>query len=67
MNSTGSQPSRNDLWKKCFHYFSFKREEFLRHYHKRSNVESTFSMVKAKFGDARAEQDGRCDAERDSV
>jgi transposase len=22
------------------------------HYHKRSNVESTFSMIKAKFGDA---------------
>jgi transposase len=25
---------------------------FLAHYHKRSNVESTVSMVKAKFGDA---------------
>jgi hypothetical protein len=24
----------------------------LNHYHKRSNVESTFSMVKRKFGDA---------------
>ncbi len=27
------------------------KEEFLQHYHKRSNVESTFSMIKAKFGD----------------
>jgi transposase len=36
---------------KMFHYFQFKREEFLQHYHKRSNVESTFSMVKRKFGD----------------
>jgi transposase len=27
-------------------------KEFLQHYHKRSNVESTFSMIKAKFGDA---------------
>lgn len=26
--------------------------EFLAHYHKRSNVESTFSMIKVKFGDA---------------
>jgi len=34
-----------------FHYFQFRRDEFLAHYHKRSNVESTFSMIKAKFGD----------------
>ena len=24
----------------------------IRHYHKRSNVETAFSMIKAKFGDA---------------
>ena len=35
-----------------FHYFSFNRQEFLGHYHKRSNVESTFSAIKRKFGDA---------------
>ena len=34
-----------------FHYFAFRREEFLAHYHKRSNIESTFSMIKGKFGD----------------
>jgi transposase len=39
------------MWEKMFHFFSFKREEFLGHYHKRSNVESTFSMIKAKFRD----------------
>jgi transposase len=39
------------LWGKLFHYFSLNREEFDRQYHKRSNIESTFSMVKAKFGD----------------
>jgi transposase len=39
------------LWEKMFHFFQFQREQFLAHYHKRSNVESTFSMVKAKFGD----------------
>ena len=27
------------------------RDEFLAHYHLRSNVESTFSMIKAKFGE----------------
>ncbi len=40
------------LWAKMFHYFSFRREDFLGHYHKRSNVESTFAMMKAKFGDS---------------
>ncbi len=39
------------LWAKMFHYFQFRRDEFLGHYHKRSNVESTFSMIKAKFRD----------------
>jgi transposase len=39
------------LWERMFHYYSFNREAFLKHYHQRSNVESTFSMVKAKFRD----------------
>jgi len=39
-------------WAKMFHYFQFRREEFLQHYHKRSNVESAFSMMKRKFGDS---------------
>jgi transposase len=39
------------MWAKMFHFFSFKRDEFMTHYHKRSNVESTFSMIKAKTGD----------------
>jgi hypothetical protein len=39
------------LWQRMFHYYNFNREQFLQHYHKRSNVESTFSMIKAKFRD----------------
>jgi transposase len=39
------------LWAKCFHYFQFKQDEFMARYHQRSNVESTFSMLKRKFGD----------------
>jgi transposase len=39
------------LWEKMYHHFSLHREDFLVHYHKRSNVESTFSMIKAKFRD----------------
>jgi transposase len=31
-------------------YFDLKAEEFLRHYHRRSNVESPFGAMKAKFG-----------------
>lgn len=38
------------LYRKMFHYYRMNREEFMTNYHKRSNVESTFSMVKAKFG-----------------
>ena len=36
---------------RMFHLYNFNRDEYLSHYHKRSNVESTFSMIKAKFGD----------------
>ena len=40
------------LWKNMYHFFAYNTERFMAHYHKRSNVESTFSMIKAKFGDA---------------
>ena len=39
------------LWTKMYHYFMFNRDSFMTHYHKRSNVETTFSMIKAKFGE----------------
>jgi transposase len=39
-------------WERMYHYFQFRRSDFLQHYHKRSNVESTFSMMKRKFGDS---------------
>ncbi len=48
-NTTGAS---GGLFGKMFHYFTYKREEYLAHYHQRSNVESTFSAVKRKFGDA---------------
>ena len=52
VNSTGHQGhhKRDPLWEQMYHYFHLRREEFLVRYHKRSNVESTFSMIKAKFG-----------------
>ncbi len=48
-SSTGAA---GGLFEKMFHYFNFKRDEYLAHYHKRSNVESTFSAIKRKFGDS---------------
>lgn len=38
------------LWRRMWAYYQFQRDEFLEHYHKRSNVESTNSMIKGKFG-----------------
>jgi transposase len=40
------------LWNRMFHFFNLNRDEFLQHYHKRSNVESVFSAIKRKFGDS---------------
>ena len=45
-----SHHKRDKLWERMFHYYHFNRAAFLEHYHKRSNVETTFSMIKAKFG-----------------
>jgi transposase len=38
------------LWDRMWHFYQFNRDNFLAHYHKRSNVETTYSMIKTKFG-----------------
>ena len=43
---------RSVPWEKAFRYFHDHREEFLQHYHLRSNAESTMQMLKSKFGTA---------------
>lgn len=48
-NSTGAV---GGLYGRMFHYFNYRRDEFLAHYHQRSNVESTVMMIKTKFGDS---------------
>lgn len=48
-NHTGG---KGGAFEKAFHYFQFKQDEYMQHYHKRSNVESTFSAIKRKFGDS---------------
>ena len=37
-------------WERMWHLFWLQRDEFLQRYHRRSNVESSFSAVKRKFG-----------------
>ncbi|MBI1818693.1 MAG: transposase [Deltaproteobacteria bacterium] len=43
--------TKNETWNRLYHYYALNRDEFLKAYHKRSNVESTFSAMKRKFGD----------------
>jgi hypothetical protein len=42
----------SDLWSKMFHYYNFKREEFMAHYQQRSNVETVFQMIKISHAKA---------------
>jgi hypothetical protein len=49
---SNSSDKGTPLWERMYHFFAFRRDEFLSHYHQRSNVESTFSMIKRKFGDS---------------
>ena len=44
--------AKTKAWREMYHYFMYRRDDFLAHYHKRSNVETTFSMIKRKFGDS---------------
>jgi len=43
--------NRAKFWRRMYHYFQANQEEFSEHYHKRSNVETTFFMIKSKLGD----------------
>ena len=42
---------RDPLWEQMYHHFTLNEADFNRHYHKRSNVETVFHMIKAKFGE----------------
>jgi transposase len=50
-NGIGNREDGFDsLWNRMWHYYNFNRIDFMAHYHKRSNAETAFSMIKAKFG-----------------
>jgi transposase len=46
------EPTDDSIWARLYHFYAYNREQFLTHYHQRSNVETTVSMIKGKFGDA---------------
>jgi len=50
--NTGKGPKSSDLFKRMYHFYAYNSEQFMQNYHKRSNVESTFHMIKSKFGDS---------------
>lgn len=50
-NSSGKSPdSHRSYFRSAFRYFKENQEEYLNRYHKRSNIESAFSMIKTRFG-----------------
>ena len=42
---------KSPLWSKMFHLYKYRQDEFLPHYHQRSNSESSFSAIKRLFGE----------------
>jgi len=38
------------VWRQMFKFFKENKEEFYKHYNKRQNIESCWSMIKARFG-----------------
>jgi transposase len=50
-NATASDKRSTSVWKRMFHLYQYNQERYMQHYHKRSNVETVFSMIKRKFGE----------------
>jgi transposase len=45
-------PTEAGAWARMYHLFMYRREQYMEHYHKRSNIETAYSMIKGKFGSA---------------
>ncbi|HLF15884.1 MAG TPA: transposase [Candidatus Thermoplasmatota archaeon] len=45
-------PGSAKIWRLAYHYLKFHEEEFYARYHKRSNVEATFSAIKKRLGES---------------
>jgi transposase len=48
------EPTKEEepIWAQMYYYFMYNKLNFMEHYHMRSNIESAYSMIKAKFGDS---------------
>lgn len=44
-------PEKEGIWRDMYFMYKYNEFAFMEHYGKRSNVESTFSMLKRKFGE----------------
>lgn len=44
-----ANPKGTSLWRTMYEFFHDNKEEFLKHYHRRSNVESAFWMIKKNY------------------
>jgi transposase len=51
-NSAPAKKSTNTIWRRMYAYYTYNQDYFMKSYHKRSNVETTFHMIKSKFGDS---------------
>jgi transposase len=46
------EPTEAGMWARMYHLFMYQREAYMEHYHERSNIETSNSMIKGKFGSA---------------
>jgi transposase len=51
-NTVDPTKEEEPIWARMYYYFMYNRLTFMEHYHMRSNVETAYSMIKAKFGDS---------------
>jgi len=50
-NSRPNHRTKDSLWRNLYYFYHLHNDKFKAFYHRRSNVETTFSMIKKKFGD----------------
>jgi transposase len=46
------EPTEAGMWARMYHLFMYQREAHMEHYHKRSNIETAYSIIKGMFGSA---------------
>lgn len=51
-NSTPDGEPKSNFWKRMLALYKSRSPEFMSHYYKRNNVESTFFMLKERFGES---------------